>query len=91
MDEKQTKATQIIAEQISKIIANKNMDMGTVGGQQGWTKRQSEARSMARYFVTRMYGVKFTGELYENWTAEQKKADILVEELAAAAIAITGK
>jgi hypothetical protein len=88
---KNEQASKIIAAQISKIAANQPMDYSTIGATKGMTKREGEAESMARYFVTKMYGVKFSGSLYENWTQEERDANEAVKSISAAAIAITGK
>jgi hypothetical protein len=89
--QKNQQAAQAIASQIGKLPANAPMDHGTAGGLMGMTKREGEAENMARYFVTRMYKVQFAGDLYENWTAEQRQANEIVKAIAAAAIAVTGK
>jgi hypothetical protein len=89
--QKNQQAAKLIAAQIEKIPANTPMDHGTAGSLRGMTKREGEAENMARYFVTRMYKVQFTGDLYENWTADQRQANEVVKEIAAAAIAVTGK
>lgn len=87
---KNQQAAQMIASKINSIPANTLMDYGTVGALQGMTKREGEAFSLAKYFVTRMGG-KFTGTLPENYTAEERESAKNAKEIAAAAIEITGK
>lgn len=87
---KKEQAIQIITSQISKISANTPMDYGTVGALRGETKRESAAFNMARLVVTRMGG-QFTGTLPENYSDEERESVKVAKEIAAAAIAITGK
>ncbi len=87
---KNQQAAKIIASNISGIPANTKMDCGTIGALKGMTKREGEALSMARYFVAQMGG-KFSGSLPENWTDEERESVKIAEEIAAAAISISGK
>jgi hypothetical protein len=88
---KNAQAVEIITANISKLPANTPMDYGTVGALRGATKRESEAHSMALYFVQKLYGVKFTGNLPEDWTQAEKDAIEIVDTLTAQAIAKAGK
>jgi hypothetical protein len=83
-------ATEIIATQIAKLPANRPMDHGTLGNFNGLTQREGQAKDMAKTFVTMLTGIDFGG-LPETWTAEQSAAWTTVKEIAAAAVAKSGK
>lgn len=88
---KKQQATQIIASKINEIPANTPMDYGTLGALNGMTKREGEATNMARYFVSKMENIKWSGHLYENMSEAERNACEIVKEIAAAAIVISGK
>ena len=90
-EQKNQQATEIIAKEISKLPANTPMDHGTLGAYNKLTKREGQAESMALYFVTRMYKIEFPAKCIDEWTAEEKQWYEVVKQMAAAAIAITGK
>ena len=82
--ETKNKAIAIIAAEITKQPANMIMDHGTLGNFLKVTKRQGEAQSMARYFVTRFLG-KAIDDDAKNAQNE------LVKEISSAAVVISGK
>lgn len=88
---KKTQVINVIATEVSKLPANTPMDHGTVGSLTGQTKRESSAEDTARFVVSKIEKVTFSGSLYETWTDAEKAANDLVKEIAHAVIEITGK
>ena len=84
---KKQKAIEIIANEITKIPANTPMDYGTLGRSRGHTKRESEARSMAAYYLKVAYHM----EIGDPEGPEEDKRCELIEEFAVAAIEKSGK
>ena len=81
--QKNQQAVQIIAAEIAKIPANTMMDYGTLGREvYNSTKRQGEAKSMALYFVDRLYGKA-------NFDSTDDFVN-LVDQIAKSAVEITG-
>lgn len=88
---KNQQAITIIASEIAKLPANTPGDHGTLAASRGMTQREAKAYSMALYIVQRLYGITLDGRLPENYTADQKDASALVDQIANAAVGIAGK
>lgn len=92
---KHEQAIGIIAKEIAKLPANELMEHGTHRGKQGYTKREGEARSMARWFIEHVdkitvdFGKAITPETKENAILGEIHAE--VARMANAAIAVAGK
>jgi len=85
---KNAQAIEIIAAQIVKIPANTPMDYGTLGSIQGLTKRQGEARSMAQYFVGKLYGWK---DMTPETTFDYAEKTAVLNDIINQAVAKVGK
>lgn len=88
---KNSQAVKIISAEIAKIPANSPMEAGTVGGQLGWTEREGKAYNMALWIVSKLYGVTFTGHLYESMTEEEKSWLAVVKQISSESVEISGK
>jgi hypothetical protein len=86
--EKETKAIQIIAAEITKSSANTPADHGTLHRSLGYTRRESIARQMAGQFVKMLYKLEMADD--ENDPAEIERMTI-INSIVAAAVEITGK
>src|SRR3990167_11232337 len=92
---KHAQMIEIIAKEIAKLPANELMEHGTHGGNQGYTRREGEARSMARWVIENVdkikidFGKAITLGMVENTELGEVNAE--VKRMAAAAIEKIGK
>ena len=89
---KHEQAIEIISKEIAKLPANELMEHGTHGGNQGYTKREGEARSMARWFIETVDKVKVDfGKAITPGTPENELLAEVNAEVARMATAATDK
>ena len=88
MDEKKQQAIEIIATEIAKLPANYPMDHGTLGRFRNLTQREGQAHDMAKCFVRMAYGLTPKADPDDP---DNAKLVALIDEIAGAAIAKTGK
>jgi len=93
MDEKISKAIEIISNEISKLPANTIMDHGTLGHSQGKTKREGQAQQMAVTFVKMLNGIRPTDNHYPETGDAERDAEMAeqIKNITNAAIEKVGR